>query len=112
MRKACYVAGPMRGIEEFNHPAFNAAAAALREKGWEVFNPAEYDEKDTVSQTQHDYARRDLGLILNNLEAGRKDALVLLPGWQLSIGARAERAVSEWIGLEILTLEEALYARA
>jgi hypothetical protein len=38
-----YVAGPMRGIPEFNFPAFHDAAARLRNEGHVVFNPAERD---------------------------------------------------------------------
>ena len=38
-----YLAGPMRGIEHSNFPAFDAGAAWLREQGFEVFNPSEQD---------------------------------------------------------------------
>ena len=34
-----YLAGPMTGIAEFNFPAFDAAAAKLRDLGYVVFNP-------------------------------------------------------------------------
>ena len=40
-----YVAGPMRGIPEFNFPAFFAAADKLRGDGFAVFNPAERDNE-------------------------------------------------------------------
>lgn len=40
-------------------------------------------------------AERDLAAILTC------DSIHLLPGWQESKGARAERAVAEWIGLGV-----------
>ena len=125
----CYLAGPMRSKPNYNYPAFMAGAAALRAKGWTVFNPAEMDiEQDgpiglaaemslTIEEQEHHagkawharrYARRDLDVLLNQLEAEAGDAIVLLPDWHQSIGARAELAVAVWVGLRVLTLEEAL----
>ena len=88
MRK-CYISGPMRGVPEFNFPAFEEAAAKLRKKGWLVFSPAEFDAQfhttgDKV--TVLTYIRRDLHIIVNEL--GAADAIVLLPNWQESIGDR------------------------
>ena len=40
-----YIAGPMRGIRDFNFPAFHAVAAELSRCGFTVFNPAAEDEK-------------------------------------------------------------------
>ena len=38
-----YLAGPMRGIANFNFPAFDFAAHKLRNQGFYVFSPAERD---------------------------------------------------------------------
>ena len=38
-----YVAGPMRGFENYNYPAFDRCARVLRDQGCDVINPAELD---------------------------------------------------------------------
>ncbi len=108
----------MRGIPEFNFPAFYRYAAALRAQGYEVFNPAEKDNQrhgtdisknnptgsEEVAAAQHGFNLRealhdDLRYIC--LEA---NAIALMPGWQNSKGAKAERATAEALGHEIMEL--------
>lgn len=113
-----YVAGPMRGIPEFNFPAFNAATVALRAAGHTVFNPAEKDNErhgvdiskgnttgdEAVAAQQHGFNLREaLGHDLAYICA-EADAVALLPGWENSKGANAERATALALGLEILVL--------
>lgn len=114
-----YVAGPMRGIPEFNFPAFHRAAAELRAAGHYVFNPAERDNEqhgkdiskgnatgdETQAAAEHGFNLRealseDLAWVC--LEA---DAIALLPGWERSKGAAAERATAVALGLEIIELK-------
>lgn len=113
-----YVAGPMRGIPEFNFPAFNAAAAALRQIGCEVFNPAEKDNErhgtdiskgnatgdEAIASAQHGFNLREaLGMDLAWICA-EADAVALLPGWENSKGANAEKATAEALGLQVVFL--------
>lgn len=93
-----YIAGPMRGIPEFNYPAFYAAAAAWERRGWDVVNPADLDIQERAvneEPTYEDYMRRDITELLS------VDAIALLPGWQRSEGANVEVTVAKAIGLEI-----------
>lgn len=46
-----YLAGPMRGKEDHNFPAFHFAAAKPREQGYEVFSPARRARKRGLSRT-------------------------------------------------------------
>ena len=101
----CYLAGPMRGRALFNFPAFDAAAADLRERGLEVISPAEIDREMGFDPEVHDESyfgdlsiliRQDVNAVLAT------DAVVLLPGWEGSTGARAEIAVARWAGREVL----------
>jgi len=95
-----YVAGPMRGIKEFNFPAFNAATEYLRALGHEVFNPAERDLQigfDPAGMDGTDLEVKDAGFdLLAALGAdlawiaGHADCVVVLSGWRDSLGAQAE----------------------
>lgn len=116
--KRCYVAGPMRGIKEFNFPAFNAAAAKLRDAGWIVFNPAEKDNErhgtdiskgnvtgdESIAAQQHGFNLREALALDLDFICREADAVALLPGWERSKGANAEKATAEALGLEIIFL--------
>jgi hypothetical protein len=67
-----------------------------REEG---FDPTELPE-------DHDWESLDcldcLGVVRRDLAAVQKaDMLYMLPGWRQSKGARAERAVADWLGLPV-----------
>lgn len=100
-----YLAGPMRGLPQFNFPAFNSAAARLRADGHEVFNPAEADTSsgfdpntDLPAYLSH-YMERDLP------EVCRAEAIAVLPGWRNSVGAKLEVHVATVIGKPVLNAE-------
>jgi hypothetical protein len=99
-----YVAGAMRGIPEFNFPAFDAAAAKLRGIGFEVVNPAELDRAQGFNEKTDTPTKafirkaiaRDLAAITEC------DAIAMLPGWQNSSGAKLEKQLADFLGLEVL----------
>ncbi|MDA4120440.1 MAG: DUF4406 domain-containing protein [Thaumarchaeota archaeon] len=118
-----YLAGPMRGIPEFNFPAFHATTARLRAAGHTVFSPAERDEAtygplsnnptgdEALATIQYGFSLREaLGADCAWICA-HADAIALLPGWETSKGATAERALGIALGLEIIYLAAALALR-
>ena len=113
-----YLAGPMRGIPEFNFPAFYRAAAQLERNGHIVFNPAARDNekygadiskgnpegREDVAASQHGFSLREaLGADLAWICA-EADAVALLPDWRNSKGATAEYATAVALGLEVIEL--------
>jgi len=124
-QKLIYIAGPMRGIRHFNFPAFDAARDQLRGDGWSVISPADLDRETGFDETAFadDYDWLDLGKANFDLHDAvdrdvaaikRCDAIYMLQGWEKSRGAKAEKALAEWLSLEVLyqyqpdVLEEAL----
>lgn len=102
----------MTNIPHFNFPAFDDASAAARELDFDISNPHEHDQAtypgideaqatvngnvlDLREEVGFDYAaamRWDLSEVI------RCDAIILLPGWEGSTGARCERFVAEMTG--------------
>ena len=97
-RPLIYLAGPMSGLPNFNHDAFNAAARALRATGAQVCNPAENGLPANAPWEQH--MRRDLRAML------LCDLIVLLPGWENSRGANLEVQIARALGIKIIPLAE------
>lgn len=103
-----YLAGPMRGHANFNKAAFMAAAHQLSARGHRVFNPVEetikiYDPGVYEDNPTGDEAITPINprlVFFNDLSfiCLHADAVVLLPGWQLSKGATAESAVGHALG--------------
>jgi len=89
-----YIAGPMSGIEDFNYPAFKAAAEYLRFNDYEVVNPAENfgGRQDLSWET---YLRAALAQVMHS------DGVVLLQGWEASEGVRVELEVARALGIPI-----------
>lgn len=112
-----YLAGPMRGYPEHNFPAFHAWAKQLRDEGYEVFSPAEKGEearlkKNPDLQNDLDF-RREVFLMDTTYICKHADAVALMPGWEKSPGANAERALAMAIGIPVYYLQQDLkYAYA
>jgi len=92
--KTVYIAGPMTGLPGNNYPAFNAVANQLRQQGYKVENPAE--SSPPACGTWEGWMRLGIEKLI------RCQALVLLPGWRESRGARIEHHLALDLGLEIL----------
>ena len=103
-----YVAGKMRGIPLYNFPAFDARKHELEALGHRVISPADLDraygfdpykgdtaETDGANFDMKSAIRRDVDALLNC------DWLVLLDGWETSVGATGEIAIAKWVGMQI-----------
>ena len=117
-----YLSGPMTGLPQQNYPAFHAAAASLRRAGYRVVNPAELHPHSRLRRWQAtmtawltrtpapalptwgEYMRAALVGLL------RCEAIVLLPGWEHSRGARCEVSLAAELGMRRCTIAEALSA--
>lgn len=86
-----YIAGPMTGLPNFNREAFHKMAECVTASGSVALNPATLPD----GLSQHEY----MDICMAMIRAA--DGILLLEGWQLSAGARAEHALAEKLGLAI-----------
>lgn len=107
--KKVYISGPMTGYEGYNFDAFDDARDMLKSLGFKVFNPADMDRTfepfllDNISNDDKKrFIRRDVHILLNEMNAEDGDFVVTLPGWGASVGAQAEVALARWAGMKVV----------
>lgn len=106
-----YVAGPMSGLPDHNVPAFDAARDRLQEAGFATITPPDITRSvgrhiegigadGSITEAAYlELVRLDLR------ELTQANAMVLLPGWRRSKGAKIEYVVAVQMGLPVYTLE-------
>ena len=108
-----YLAGPMRGISEFNFPLFFRTTLELQIAGYNVFSPAARDQEKYGVECWQGNLSGDLSLIPKHIKFDLREALMAdlmwicseadgiatLPGWNNSKGATAEVATAIALGL-------------
>lgn len=76
-----YISGPMTNYTNYNRDMFNVVADELTAKGYEVANPATVE---LANGSWVDYMTVDIPMLVQS------DAVLALPGWEESRGAKTE----------------------
>lgn len=106
-----YLAGPMRGHDDHNWPAFDEAAQRLAEMGFDVVSPADLDRANGVRVDDEEMSSGMLRKCLaRDIDAlAGCDMIYLMPGWKTSRGAKAEVAFAKAIGMPIVEIKESQF---
>jgi hypothetical protein len=94
--RTIYLSGPMKGYPESNYPLFNRVAGELRAQGHKVYNPAEYPHDGPTFPIREAFAAYSAFICREAC------TIVLLPGWEESKGATAEKALADNCGLDVI----------
>jgi len=103
-----YLSAKMRGVKDFNFPAFDETAKRLRAYGYQIVSPAEHDRAMGFDETKNSLDGFDLERALH-WDIGqiiKCDGIIILPDSENSSGVKVERAVAEMFGKEVLEYSE------
>lgn len=121
-----YISGPMTDLPRFNFPTFDAVAKACIAMGHDVVSPAQHD-RDVIWEQHHKYVEDFPGYLEGNVPRWSEatgfdyatalrwdleqvlacDGIVMLPGWENSRGAKAERYAAEVSGKKVYIARQA-----
>lgn len=111
-----YIAGKMAGVKDFNHPAFFKMEYALRALGHDVVNPAALDVESLPEGVEDNgdgvvgVADRAKFLLRDFKEMLTCDGLLLLDGWEESVGANCELLLARIVGIGVYTMNAGMLA--
>ena len=97
-----FIAGPMRGYENYNFKKFDHIEELLKQLGFDVVNPARISRKFKESEVNSDIA------VYNKMVDMQQDAertcntILLLDGWQWSKGVKLEVKTASELGMQFL----------
>ncbi|RKE02332.1 DUF4406 domain-containing protein [Marinifilum flexuosum] len=97
MKAKCYLSGPVSNQPTGKVRAQFMAAQILVKDAFQAVNPTENVKPD------EDWGKAMIKCLNDLLDC---QAILMLPGWQESPGARIERDFAERIGMRILTIED------
>ena len=89
--RGIFISGPMTGFENYNFGKFNKVAARLIQAGYNVINPVNICKKFKQEEVIKSKEAFD-AMVAEQQVAEREqcDAILLLDGWELSLGVRLE----------------------
>lgn len=94
-RKKVYISSKMKGLPDFNFPAFDKKAKELEDMGFEVLNPATIGNKYGTDKPISFYRRKNLEMLL------QADILFIFGDVENSKGVEFEKLIAREIDLPI-----------
>ena len=91
-----YISGPMRGMPDYNRPAFDKRAALMREAGYTVYNPADISRLYGLDKPYAFYFRKALDLLL------KSDCVYVFGDVTESKGAQMEIEVAKMAEIPVI----------
>jgi hypothetical protein len=98
-----FISGPMTGYEFHNYPLFNTIEDLLRIAGYKCVNPAKIGMK--YGPEEVDNNKKLYRAMEKEIQAAEKtcNTILLLPGWEDSIGVRLELKTALKMKMKIVT---------
>ena len=97
-----FIAGPMRGYENYNFKKFDYTEEILKGLGFEVVNPARISRKFKEVDVNSDIAVYNKMVDMQQEAERTCNTILLLDGWQWSKGVALEVQTAAELGMQFL----------
>jgi len=97
-----FIAGPMRGYENYNFKKFDYTEEILKSLGFDVVNPARISRKFKEKDVNSDIAVYNKMVDMQQEAERTCNTILLLDGWQWSKGVALEVQTAAELGMQFL----------